>query len=160
MSQYVATLNAVAVSAAQDVFELVAPATSQVLIREIVIGQYSDAGDAEAELLSILLIRGYTTTGSGGAAVTPVNLDPYSTLTAGSTVKRNNTTVASAGSPKTVWADTLNIQIPWTLPRHVFGKGILIQPSQRFVARITGPADAITMNASMAFDEIGKMPVS
>lgn len=70
-----ATFSAVAVSAAQDLFEIVAPNTSRVAIRSISLGQYSDAGDAQAEMLSVPLIRGYTT--SGGTSVTPINAAFY-----------------------------------------------------------------------------------
>ena len=65
MSIFSASFSAVAVSAAQDVFELVAPSTSRVAIRSISLGQYSDAGDAAAELLSVLIMRGHTTSGPG-----------------------------------------------------------------------------------------------
>src|SRR3990167_9808586 len=51
---FTATVNAVVVSAAQDVFEIVAPQGKRVKIREIVLGQYTDFGDAAAEILSVL----------------------------------------------------------------------------------------------------------
>src|ERR1041384_3904542 len=70
MSVYVATFSAVAVTAAQDAFEIVAPSNSRVAIREISLGQYSDSGDAQAELLSVLLIRGHGTAGTGGSVLT------------------------------------------------------------------------------------------
>jgi hypothetical protein len=40
--------------------QLVAPSNSRVAIRAISFGQYSDAGDAQAEMLSVLLMRGHT----------------------------------------------------------------------------------------------------
>ncbi len=43
-----ASFSAVAVSAAPDVFELVAPSNSRVAIRSISLGNYSDAGDVRA----------------------------------------------------------------------------------------------------------------
>jgi multidrug resistance efflux pump len=68
MAVYTATFNAVAVTAAQDLFSIVAPSDGRVVIRELRIGQYSDFGDAQAEILPILLIRGYTVAGSVGSA--------------------------------------------------------------------------------------------
>jgi hypothetical protein len=161
MSVYIATFSAVAVSAAQDVFEIVAPSNSRVAIREIALGQYSDAGDAQAELLSVLLIRGHGTAGSGGTVLTPVNLSPYtSALVSGSTVLANNTTVAvtGAGAPKTLRAGVWNLQgahggwlyHPKTRDR------IVIDKLQRFVVRITAPADAITCNGTIVFEEVGR----
>lgn len=160
---YAAAFSAIAVSAAQDVFEIVAPSTKTVAIREIVIGQYSDPGDAQAEMLSVLLMRGHTVTGSGGAAVTPASLAVPEEAASGSTVARNNTTVATGGSPVTVRGDVFNVMAGWRYyptpgdpndPR-IRDERIWLRPSERFVVRITAPADAITMNATVVFDEIG-----
>jgi hypothetical protein len=73
---FTATFSAIAVSAAQDVFELITGATSRIEICEVFLGQYSDVGDAAAEMLSVQIVRGHTVVGSGGAAVTPANLEP------------------------------------------------------------------------------------
>lgn len=161
MSVFVATFNAIAITAAQDAFELVAAANSRVVIREIFLGQYSDFGDAQAELLSVLLIRGHGTAGSGGAAATPINLSPYSGAPAAVTsVAVNNTTVAvtGAGSPKTMRADVWNLQGArggW-LYRPKAKDRIIIEKLQRFVVRITAPADSITANGTILFEEIGR----
>lgn len=151
-----ASFSAVAVSAAQDLFELVAPnASGYVTLREIRIGQYSDAGDSEAELLSIQLIRGYTTSGSGGASVTPVNLRPWSRA-ATATVERNNTTVAQDGTGSIIIADAFNVQGGWWYrppqDERIYLKGT-VAAQARLVCRITVPADAVTMNGTMIFEE-------
>lgn len=158
MAIYTATFSAVAVSAAQDLFEITAPSNSQVVIRELRLGQYSDFGDAQAEILSVLIMRGHTTTGSGGSTVTPSNLSPKATaLSASSTVKANNTTVATNGSPQTMIADTWNEQFPFLhLPRRE--ECIVLDNNARLVVRITAPADAITMNGTLMFEEIGQIP--
>ena len=158
-SIYSLTFNAVSVSVAQDLFELVAPSDSRALVHEIQIGQYSDAGDAEDELLSILLIRGNTTSGSGGASVTPGLFNPYLRASAAA-AERNNTTVASGGSPVTLVADSFNVRAGWYWNAGSEKCAIMLQPAQRFVVRVTAPADAITMNGTLVFEEIGKAPVS
>lgn len=155
---YTATVAAVAVTAAQDVFEIVSPSTSRVRIREVRIAQYSDAGDAQAEMLSILVMRGHTTSGSGGSSVTPNNVNHYSTLTASSTVEANNTTVASNGSPVTLIADAWNVQGGWWYTPDE-NEMIVIDVSTRLVFRITAPADSITLNATLVFEEIGTIAV-
>lgn len=153
---YAATFSAVAVTAAQDVFEITAPATSRVLIRGIRIGQYTDAGDAAAEILSVLVIRGYTTSGSGGSSVTPVNLHGWSGApSASSTVEANNTTVANTGTAVTLLADTMNVQAGWQYYPAPHDHMVL-DYSQRLVVRITAPADSLTMNGTLIFQEIGK----
>lgn len=160
MAIYVATFAAVEVSAAQDVFEIVAPADSRVAIREIRLGQYSDVGDAAAEMLSVRIIRGYTTSGSGGSSVTPVNLAPESgALAASSTVEANNTTVALNGTGVVLLADSFNIAGGFRY-YPVPDERIQVGVSQRLVVRITAPTDALTMSGTLVFEEIGKMPVS
>lgn len=159
MAIYTATFSAVAVTAAQDVFELVTTANTRAKIREIRLGQYSDAGDASAEMLSVQIIRGYTTSGSGGSSVTPSNLSPVSgALAAVSTVEANNTTVAASGTGLVLFADAWNVQRGWRYappPEERIEVGV----SQRLVVRITAPVDSLTMNGTIVFEETGKSPV-
>jgi hypothetical protein len=61
--RYACTLDGVACQAVQDFFEITAPATSDVRIREIKIGQYTDFGDAHSDLVSIVVRTGYTNAG-------------------------------------------------------------------------------------------------
>ena len=51
---YSAVFEQVAVSVAQDLFEINAPADAIVVVHSCVITQSSDAGDSEAEMLPIL----------------------------------------------------------------------------------------------------------
>lgn len=154
MTVYSATFSAVAVTAAQDLFEIVAPANSRLVLREIKIGQYSDFGDAAAEILSILVMRGHATSGSGGSAATPAPLG-VSTLPAGSTVEVNNTTPASGGSPVTLWADAMNIANGFSWKPRELDDRIIVEAGGRLVVRITAPADSLTLNGTIVFDEIG-----
>lgn len=158
MSVFTATFSAVAVSAAQDLFELVAGATSRVEIIEIDIGQYSDAGDAAAELLGIQLIRGYTTSGSGGSAVTPRNLKPWSRA-AVTTAEANNTTVAQDGTPHILHSTSFNVQAGFVYRPHrkeiKDDELISLEAGERFVVRITLPVDALTMSGTIKFREVG-----
>jgi hypothetical protein len=158
MGIYVASFSAIAVSAAQDVFELTAHASSRVALRELRLGQYSDAGDSEAELLSVLILRGYTTSGSGGAAMTPANISGHSGAPAAVTVvERNNTTGASTGTPAVLLASAWNVQDEYLWLPDPDARPI-IEVSTRVVVRITAPADALTTNGTLVFEEIGKVP--
>jgi hypothetical protein len=165
MSFFTATFSAVTVSAAQDVFEIVAHASSRVAICEILLGQYSDAGDAEAELVGVQVIRGYTTSGSGGDSVTPANLAPWGRA-AVTTVERNNTTVAKDGTGVVLLADVMNVQAGWAYrPQYdptnpVSDERIWLDVGDRLVVRITAPGDAVTMNGTIKFQEAGKLPTS
>lgn len=155
---YTATFSAVAVSAAQDVFELTTAATSRIEICEIFLGQYSDAGDAAAEMLSVQLVRGHSVAGSGGAAVTPANLEPWS-RDAVTTVARNNTVIASGGTAVVLHSEAFNVQGGWLYRPYKFGNDDNERPkiavSSIVVVRITAPADAVTMNGTIKWREYG-----
>jgi S-formylglutathione hydrolase FrmB len=151
---YSATFTAVAVSAAQDLFEIAAPADAAVVLHSVRLGQSSDAGDAAAEMLPVQIVKGNTTSGSGGSAVTPTPLES-GYAAAGAAVEANNTTQASAGTPLTVVADAFNVQVGWQwIPTPE--ERIVLSPSQRAVVRLSAaPADALTMSGTLVFEEIG-----
>ena len=159
MTVFSAPFNSVAITVAQDLFEIVAPASSRVRLLEVDLTQFSDPGDAEAEILSLLFIRGHTVSGSGGSTVTPVNLDPNGPP-AGTTVEINNTTLAIT-SGTTIWATSWNLQggfiwrPAYNTDNRSFDRNIVIDQSQRLVIRILAPADSITANCSILFEEIG-----
>lgn len=156
MAVFTSTFAAVAVTAAQDVFEITAPATSKIAIREVRIGQYSDAGDAAAELLSVQIIRGYTVSGSGGSAGTSNPVAGHSgAITSTAAIETNNTTVANTGSPVIMIADAFNVQAGWIYVPDP-DERITIAVSTRLVVRITAPADSITMNGTLVYEEIGQ----
>jgi hypothetical protein len=145
-------------AAAQDLFELATGANSRIAICGIDVGQYSDAGDAAAELLGVSIIRGHTTTGDGTAA-TPINFKPWSRS---STVvsKTIGTTLATGGSPVTAFSSSFNIQAGFLYrPRfdNHFDERIWVAESSRVVVRITAPADAVTASGTIWFQETGLM---
>ena len=159
MSIFTATFSAVAVSAAQDVFELVAASPNKVSLREVRIGQYSDFGDAAAEMLSVQIVVGHTTSGSGGSTVTGNNLRNWDTNAAPAdttTVEANNTTIASSGTGLVLIADSFNIASGWWY-RPPEDERIMIDgagsATARLVVRVTAPADAITTNGTIVYEE-------
>lgn len=151
---YTATFAAVAVTAAQDVFSILAPAGRRVGIRSIYLNQYSDFADAQAEILSVSLVRGNSVAGSGGSAFTPLKLRPWMG-DAGSTVRINDTTVASGGTPEVLVADGWNVAAGWVhAPSD--DERIWIEESTRLAVRITLPADSLTCNGTIMFEEVSK----
>lgn len=149
---FTVTFSASAETAAQDVFSILAPQNKRVKIREVVLGQYTDFGDAAAEIISVLIVRGYTTVGSGGSAVVPDNIDPAGRR-ASATVRTNDDTVAEGGTAQTLRAGAWNIQSEWVYIPDQAERPVLA-PGQRLVVRITAPADSITMNGTLVFEEI------
>ena len=85
---YVCQFEDVAVTAAQDLFEVAAPSTGIVVIHKWVIFQTTDTGDAAEEILEIETVRGdgSVTSGSGGSTDTPEPID-NGDAAAGSTVE-------------------------------------------------------------------------
>lgn len=151
--RYSVTIDALAVSAAQDLFELTAPSDCIVLIHACYLGQTSDVGDANAENLKVQFIKGYTSSGSGGSAATPTKLET-GFAAAGSAAEVNNTTVANTGTATVHHQDVWNTQLPYQY-RPAPEERIVLSPSERLVVRLPAPADAITMSGTLVFEEIG-----
>jgi hypothetical protein len=151
---YSAQFNGVAVTAQQDLFELVAPSDAVVVIHQILLSQTTEVGDTQEEGLSILVKRGATTSGSGGTTPALVALENGFTA-AGSVVEANNTTKATAGTIVTLHADSWNVRSQLLiLPTPELR--LVLSPSQRLTVELaTTPADSITMNGTLYFEEIG-----
>jgi hypothetical protein len=151
---YSAQFNGVAVTAQQDLFELVAPSDAVVVIHQILLSQTTEVGDTQEEGLSILVKRGATTSGSGGTTPALVPLENGFTA-AGSVVEANNTTKATAGTIVTLHADSWNVRSQLLiLPTPELR--LVLSPSQRLTVELaTTPADSITMNGTLYFEEIG-----
>lgn len=150
---YSVTFSAVAVTGAQDLFEITPADDKPVEIVGIELGQSSDAGDAADELLQISIIRGHTTSGSGGSAPTPTPLNPNDTAS-GFTAEVNNTTIASTGTTTTLQTGCWNVRagyINWFPEgaRPTAGQG-----NTTIVVRQTAPADSLTMSGTLYVREL------
>jgi len=150
---YTAVFNNVAVTAIQDLFEIVAAADAVVLLHDIHLSQNTDVGDAAEEVLRIELTSGHTTSGSGGSAPTAIPRD-IGQAAFGGTIEVNNTTQASAGTIVTKYVWNWNIRVgfdkiftPETRPR--------IAPGTRMCLELpAAPADSVTMSGSITIEEI------
>ncbi len=151
---YTAQFTDVAVTAIQDLFELVAPSDAIVKVHDLHLSQKSDVGDAAEEILNIQLTSGHTTSGSGGSAVTPVAKE-FGDPAFGGTCEANNTTQAVSGTIVTHYSWDWNIRGPFdkvwtpeTMP--------ILSPSRRMCVELpAAPADSITMSGTITFEEIG-----
>lgn len=142
---YTVAFNGVAVTAAQDLFELTPADDKPITILGWALDQTTDFGDAAAEQLGLQVIRGFTTSGSGGSTPTPVPLDPNDAA-ASFTAEANNTTVANTGTTTTPYSAGWNIQAGC---RDWFPEGMqpkATQANTTIVLRQTAPADSITLN--------------
>lgn len=151
---YTVPFVGVAVTAQQDLFEIVAPATAVVVIHGFFISQSTEVGDAQEEGLSLLTKSGQTTTGSGGSSVTPATV-MFGDVAAGAVCKANNTTKASAGTIVTHRAYNWNVRAPFDKVFTPEARPILA-PSRRWTLELaTTPADSITMSGYVTIEELG-----
>jgi hypothetical protein len=151
MFVYAVTFKAVAVSVQQDLIELVAAAGLPIRILGIVLSQSSDHGDAAAEGLQLSLVRGHTTSGSGGSSFTALGVTGQEPA-AGATCEVNNTTIASAGTAVEPYVDGWNVQAGhqiWWTPKSAPG----VLGSGRIVLRQTAPADPLTQSGTLYYSE-------
>ena len=114
--RYSGQFSAVAVTALQDVFELVAPTDSVIVLHSVRLGQSSDAGDAQAEMLPVEIVvgRGTVTSGSGGTTPAKEALEG-GFAASGATLEANNTTrmVVGSGTLHTIIREAFNVQVGW-----------------------------------------------
>jgi hypothetical protein len=148
---YSAHIEGTAATAQVDFFEVVAPSDAVVIIHGVWISQSSDV---DSEQLRVAIKRGSTTSGSGGSAFTP-NPHHFGDAAFGGTVEVMNTTKATSGTITTHHSDSFNVLNGWVwLPTPEMR--LILSPSQRMtVELLTTPADSLTFNGTIVFEELG-----
>ena len=150
---YTVTFSGVTVSAAQDYFEIAPADDKPVELMGIELAQTSDSGDAQDEQLQLTIVRGHTTSGSGGTSATARPLAP-GTAAASFTAEVNNTTVASAGTGVTLLSTGWNVRAGYIRPLAEHERFICSQAEGTIVVRGSAPADALTMNGTLWLREL------
>lgn len=155
---FTSTFSSVATTTA-DLFQILAPTTSRVEICEIEVTNLSTAPSGP---VALQLIRGSTTSGSGGSSgVAAVRAQPWS-ATAGSSVMSNNTTVGSTGAASEVLhsgglthLQPSYLYRPWSGDgRRAASEKIYLEASTRFTVRASSTASA-PLSGTIKFREIG-----
>lgn len=146
---YTVTFTPTAETVAVDLVALIAADDIPVGIRALRIWQTSDVGDAQDEVISVLVVRGNTTNGSGGGAGT----QPGKTGREGSasfTSRVGDTTAASSGTPLTVYETGVNVRAPFEM---IFPEDMMPRTDQglgQLVVRLGGaPTDSLTIGCSV-----------
>ncbi len=100
-----------------DWFEITVATQKPIAVHGIAMSQTSDLGDSEEEVLQWQVIRGHTTTGSGGLAPT-IHPTSNNDVAAGLTAEGLNDVIASAGTAENGPIHGWNVRIPldffWT----------------------------------------------
>jgi hypothetical protein len=135
--------------ATTDLIDLKAADDVPIKVRALRIWQTSDVGDAQDEVITVQLVQGNTTDGTGGAAATPAKINPKdaaATLTA----RNGDTTAASAGTAVVVYSTGWNVRAPLEI---IFPEDMMRgtdQGSGLLCLRIAAaPADSLTIGASL-----------
>lgn len=151
---YTVQFNAVDVSVAQDLFELVAASGKPIVILGFGVSQHSEIGDAQEEQKLILIKSGQSTSGSGGSSATPVPTDSNG-VAASFTAEVNNTTKASTGTIVThkpfSWNVRAGLDIVFTEQEQL----IMAAGRRATIELVSNPTDQITMNGYVVVQEIG-----
>ena len=153
MRDYAIPFTKIAVTTAQDLFELV-PADKPVEVFGLFISQSSDFGDAQSELLPYKVIRGHTVAGTGGTAWTKRVLDPGDSAAA-FTAATNRTAAASAGTEEILHAHAFNVMGGENLWLPEGGGWKLTSAQSRLVVRLaTAPVDELIMSGTLYVREM------
>lgn len=160
---YSVPFSKVTISAAQDLFEIIPAANKPVKLHSLYlsnVGGTADAGDAQEELLPLLVIRAHATSGSGGSSVTPTPVDPTHGTAASFSAEVNNTTIASTGSPINCHADGINSRLPAPIVWTDQTRPICTTTEVRIVVRLVdAPADAVVMSGTLYVEELSILNV-
>lgn len=149
---YVVPFGPTAITVACDLVELTVADDKPIAIAAISLVQTTDFGDAADEVLAWSIVRGNTTSGSGGSAPTPAPLNPNSGACA-TTAEIMNTTVASAGTGVTVAQGGWNVRGPYD---YIWVPGTNPEASQGNTLirlTLTVPADSLTVGGQLIFWE-------
>lgn len=145
---YTVEFESVATTAGTDLFELDAAAEHPIEVCGLFISQSTDVKDAEEEMIRYRIVRGNTTSGSGGSTATPRPVDDGDAA-AGFTCEINNTTAASAGTAVNLHSADFNLRIGESLwlPE---GCGWWTRGTTLLVCRLlAAPADSVSFTGTL-----------
>lgn len=139
-------------AAAFDFFECVPATAKPIRLRRIRIAQSSEP-TSEEEMLAITILRGHTSSGSGGS--TPTGRPLNSTDAAlGFTPETMNTTQATGGTPVTLFEDVWNTRVGFDIPFAPEEAPEAVN-GERIVVASSAPADAVTIRGTLWVEELG-----
>lgn len=150
---YSVTISGVASPAAAFDFVEVSPAANKpVRLRRVIIAQTSEP-TTEEEQLALTVVRGHTTSGSGGDTTPDGGKMSPGDANASYTAETMNTTIASAGTGVNLVEDAWNTRA---------GRDLALAPEEApccingelLVVRSAAPADAVTIRATFWFEEL------
>lgn len=143
---YTAAVNISAAFTAQiDFFELLAGTNKPLTLLSFEFGQTSEVGDAQEEMLTLILKRvtGAPTSGSGGGTPTFQPLSPNNTAVA-ATLETGNTTKLTGGTSVELARFAWNVRAPLLYVPTPEERIVLDQATRLVLELATTPADSIS----------------
>lgn len=142
-----------AASGDYDLFELVPADDRPIEIVAVSLGNKSEIGDAQDEMLAISIVRGNTTS-SNGTSTTPQPLDPRDGA-AGFTAETVGSTIATAGTSVSLVVDTFNVRSGWPLVLPELMRPKVDQANTAMYVRMTtAAADDLTLSGTLWVREL------
>ncbi len=150
---YMISFEEVAITVAQDLFEMRQGSNSEVMfLNSVTISQSSDAGDPQAEMLNLVYHRGVTS-GSGGTtpSANPVILGQTAIT---GLFEVNNTTQATRGT--VLRSDNFNVQLGYLWEPSRKERIFVASDSPRLVISLeTTPSDSLTLSGTAVMEWVG-----
>lgn len=150
---YVGVFNNVAITALQDLFSLLPATDKPVALHAVYISQTSDFGDSAEEGVRISIVRGNTTVGSGGSAITGNPLYPNTAVDA-ATVRANDTTEASAGTEVIMHLESWNVRQTWMYHPAPEDRPGVENNEHICVRLLDAPGDSLTVDGTIVYEEL------
>lgn len=153
---YTVSFEAQTIAAASgdyDLFEIVPADDKPLELVACSLGNKSEVGDAQDEMLQISIVRGNTTS-SNGSATTPQLLDP-SDPAASFTAETIGATIATAGTSVTLVSDTFNVRGGWAQVWPEAMRPKVSQANTAIYVRLTAAvADDLTLSGTLWVREL------
>ncbi len=152
---YTVQFENVAVTVAQDFFDIIPGDDQPCTVHAIFISQSTETGDAQEEMLRVQIIRGLATVGSGGSAPTPELMNENDGA-ATFTTRVNDTTVAvvGGGSTEILHSESFNVRTGWIyIPTPEMRPSVSQAKTRLVVTLKANPADSVTMNGTIYIEE-------
>jgi hypothetical protein len=131
-----------------DLFELAAADDKPIAIVGLLLANKSEIGDAQDEMMAYSVVRGNATTGNG-TSTTPRPLDSADQA-ASFTAKTVGATLASAGIPITLLADTFNVRAGLNLTLPEIMRPVMRQGDGFMCVRLTtAVTDDLTLSGTL-----------
>jgi len=142
-----------AASGDYDLFELVPADDRPIEVVALFLGNKSEVGDAQDEMLALSIITDYTTS-SNGTSTTPRPLDSRDGA-AGFTAETVGSTVATTGTPITTHIDTFNVRAGYQV---IFPEIMRTKADQGdtaiYIRLTTAVADDLTLSGTVYVREL------